>query len=66
VKAKAVERAAVQTQNGAVGDRPAEPGGGKAERAGLRQDRHFLAGKMPRDCGADAARGAGDQRNPIR
>ena len=54
MQSKGVERSAVQAQDCAVGNRPAEPGGGEAERARLRQDRHFVAGKMAREHGADA------------
>ena len=38
---QAVERPAVQAERRALGERPAEPGGGEAEGARLRQDRHL-------------------------
>ena len=43
MQAQRVERPAVQAQRRAIGERPAEPRGGEAEGAGLRQDRHLLA-----------------------
>ena len=53
MQAQAVERAAVKAQCRALGQLPAEPGGGQAEGARLRQDRHLLAAKMAEKHGSD-------------
>ncbi len=50
-----VERAAVQRQGRALGDGPAETGGGQAEGAWLRQDRHLVAAEVAQQ----------DDRDPV-
>ncbi len=54
VQPQTVERTRVQADRRAVGERPAEPGGGETERARIRHDRHFVDRKTARQRGPDA------------
>ena len=54
MQTQSIDGTPVQGQGRTGLDRPAEPGGGQTERAGVRHDRHLVEGKAVRQNGADA------------